>query len=343
MKKIFKYIPVALLLILAPDVTGQIFSPTRIKNRAKERAENKAESKVNEQVDKGVDKVFDSLFGAVEKSLKSTDKKPKEETKDTTKANPDTSEEAGMNMLTNLLGGIGMSAEPASSYSFDASYTMKMSTSEKGKKNDFTYKYLFSEGGNYMGAQMQGASDPEMAKQLETMEAMVFDFDKNSFFTFMNMNGQKSMLGMSIPTETSGQIIEDQYALSTYTATGTTKSILGYSCEGFSVEQGDEKYLVWISKDRVSFINKYYELFNKMSSAPNSQAMAYDVNPEIANMIEEGRMMMGMEMTDKKGNQTLMELVEIKPNDSFSFSTEGYSNMMDFGNIMEQTEKENKE
>lgn len=341
MKNAIKFFFLTAIVLFAPDANSQIFSPSRIKNRAKQRAESKAEQKVNEQVDKGVDKVFDSLFGAVEKSVKGSETKSKDSTQ--AKKSNEPGEDEAMNMLQGLLGGMGQSVEPASVYSFDASFTMKMTLEEKGKNNDFSYKYLFSKGSNYMGAKMQAASDPQMSKQLESMEAMVFDFDKNSFYTFMNMNGQKTMMGIAIPTNTTGELVENQYGKSTYTATGKTKTILGYTCEGYKVVQENEEYLVWISKNRVQFMDKYYELFNKMSSAPNSQAMAYDVNPEIANMVKEGRMMMGMEMTDTKGTKSSMEVIEIKPNDSFSFSTEGYSNMMDVSKIMEQAQQESNE
>jgi hypothetical protein len=89
-------------------------------------------------------------------------------------------------------------------------------------------------------------------------------------------------------------------------------------------------------------VARYYDAFNKMSVNQKNQAkMAYQANPEMMKMVKEERAMLGMEMTED-GNQIEMEVVKISPNDNYTFSTSGYSSMMDMGALMKQAEEAEK-
>mgnify|MGYP000430445388 CR=1 FL=1 len=108
------------------------------------------------------------------------------------------------------------------------------------------------------------------------------------------------------------------------------------------MEQDGENYMVWISDKSIPFIEDYYKAFNKMSkSIPNQKGQfAYNQNPMLTKMIENGQMMLGMDSKNKDG-EFQMEMVSIDKNDPFSFSTSGYSNMMDMSKMMEEAEKKN--
>lgn len=320
---------------------AQILSPDRIKNRIKERAEQKVENKVNEKVDSGVDKVLDGIFGGIEKGVKNATSSP--EKSENTKAPSSTSEEDASQMLSGLLGSLGGSASPASNYSFSASFDMKIQNQEGTEQAlDMTMRYYFNKDGKYMANKILDSADPNMKAQLSAMEAVVIDFEQNSVFNFMNMNGQKQMMGISFKPGTSGELAKDSYEKASYTKTNKTKTIAGYSCTGWEMTSKGETSLVWISNASIPFMNGYYKSFNQMNSAvPNqpTNAMAYLQNDELVKMMQNGQMMLGMEMKDNKSTM-IMEVLKISPNDSFSFDTAGYSNMMDINAIMKQAQQQ---
>lgn len=334
-----KSLSIVIVLLLSHEISAQRITLDKLKNRVQNRAADKAESKVNEKVDSGVDKVLDGIFGAVEKSVKSTPKTD-DSTSNTNQntASENTSNQDASKLLSQIMGGIGQSVAPDANYSFQSSYDMKMKMSDKkGKVNEMTMRYMFSNSNAYMGSKIIDASDPQMKKQMSSMEAMIFDFEKNSMYTFMNMNGQKQMMGISLKEGASGDMLKNSYEKTTYTKTTQKRTIAGYSTTAYEMIQDGEKYLVWISDRPVSFMKGYYEAFNRMSKSNPSQgaSFAYDVNPELKAMMENGQMMLGMDMSGKDGDMA-MEMLKINASDSNSFSTTGYSNMMDLGKIMEQ-------
>lgn len=314
----------------------------RLKKRAEERVAQRAEDKVNQKVDSGVDKVIDGLFGAVEKSVKPSENK-KTTTTESNNSEKEIGEEDAMNMLSNILGGMNKVSPPAASYDFNSSYDMKMKMSDKkGKVTGLTYRYMFSNSSAYMGGKLIDAEDPQMKSQMGSMEAMIFDFEKNSMYTFMNLNGQKQMMGIGFKEGITGDLAKDSYEKTTYTKTSQRKTIAGYTTTGYEMIQDGEKYLIWISDKPIAFIGKYYEAFNKMSKANSSNGvnMAYDIDEQLKGLMENGQMMLGMNSETADGKME-MEVVKISPNDASTFSTTGYSNMMDMSKIMEQSSKGN--
>ncbi|SOE20642.1 hypothetical protein SAMN06298216_1126 [Spirosomataceae bacterium TFI 002] len=332
--------------MVGPSAFTQTPILDRLKKRAEQRAAQKAEDKVNQKVDQGIDKVIDGLFGAVEKSAKSTETKPTEDkneksaTSTTTSKEP--SEEDAMNMLSNILGGMNKATPPAASYSFNSSYDMKIKmTDKKGKANGFTYRYMFSNSSAYMGGKIIDADDPQMKSQMSSMEAIVFDFEKNSMYTFMNLNGQKQMMSIGFKDGLTGDIAKESYEKTTYTKTSQKKTIAGYATTGYEMLQDGEKYMIWISDKPISFISKYYEAFNKMSKANPSNggvSMAYEIDSQLKTLMENGQMMLGMDSETGDGKME-MEVVKISPNDASTFATSGYSNMMDMSKMMQQSTK----
>jgi hypothetical protein len=309
----------------------------RLKKRAEERAAQKAEDKVGQKVDQGVDKIIDGLFGAAEKGAKPSETKSSESNSN----NKEPSEEDAVNMLSNILGGMNKVAPPAGSYSFNSSYDMKMKmTDKKGKTTGLTYRYMFSNSSAYMGGKIIDAEDPQMKSQMSSMEGMIFDFEKNGMYSFMNMNGQKQMIGIGFKEGLTGDLAKESYEKTTYTKTSQKKTIAGYATTGYEMVQDGEKYLIWISDKPITFISKYYEAFNKMSKAntSNGVSMAYEIDSQLKELMENGQMMLGMN-TETDDGKMEMEVIKITPNDPSTFSTSGYSNMMDMGKIMEQSKK----
>lgn len=320
---------------------AQILDPRKT---AKRKAEQRANQKIDQTIDKALDKVF-SGFG------KKNKKKPAEQDNSSRETQSSSSDASAMEQdpskaMSGLFGklGLGGANPPAGSYSFNSSYVMKMKS--EGKKKDENYsmemKYMFNDGGKVMGAKMLGSDNPEMSKQVEMMEAMVFDWENSQMYTFMNMNGQKQYMGISVKDGTLGDYAAEQNAKTTFTKLGKTKTIAGYICDGYLSSDGKDEYTIWISRKAIPSVARYYDSFNKMSAnQQNQMKMAYQANPEMMKMMQEGRAMLGMEMVDGSTKME-MEVVKISPTDNYTFSTDGYSSMMDMGAIMRQAEEAGK-
>jgi hypothetical protein len=112
-------------------------------------------------------------------------------------------------------------------------------------------------------------------------------------------------------------------------------------CDAYLLKQGTDESTVWISRSRVPVVSKYYESFQKMSSSNKSKInINYAGNAEMMKFVKEGRALLGTESVQTNGDKMVMEVTEIKENDSYSFSTAGYENMMDFNKIMQDAQKQ---
>ncbi|MGR3810181.1 DUF4412 domain-containing protein [Jiulongibacter sp. NS-SX5] len=336
-------------LVITASANAQIFSPERIKNRIKDRAKDRTAQEVDNRVDRGVDKVLDGLFGTVDKGAKAATDAVKEgassskESDGTETSNEEMSQEDAMGMLSGLLGGMGGGAEPAGSYDFESSYTMKLITKEGNEENEFLVKYHFTDNGEYFGSEILSMGK-DAPKGMDG-QFMVYDLANSTMFTFMNMNGQKNMMsiGMKNLEDSAEGKINSDISETTYTNTGKTKVIAGYTCEGLLMEQDGEKYLAWISKGRVPVVSAYYKSMSKANSAGKAGLkFDYGSNQQMLNMMKEGRALLGMDYLDEKEG-TSMEVIEVKASDDFTFNTSGYSNMMDFNKIMQEAQQQQTE
>jgi hypothetical protein len=167
-----------------------------------------------------------------------------------------------MKMLNGMLGGIGSAPASNSTYSFSASYVMKIHSSSKDVNSDMRLKYYFTKDGNYIGTKILGGSDPNMKSSTNAMEAIIKDFDNNSLYTFMNTDGKKSMMALglnSLGTNMTNETINTNVENSSFTKTSDTKNIAGYTCDGFILKKGDDESKIWISRSRVPVVSTYYE------------------------------------------------------------------------------------
>jgi hypothetical protein len=303
---------------------AQILSPDRIRGRIMHRAENRAAQEVDNRVDREVDKVLNGIFGSLDKEA------PAAETKQNR-------EEDALSALNKTLSGMSQTTAPNISYDFTSSYTMRMTTTEKGKTSQpMSLTYFFSSNGNYFGSEIMNAetaSEENLQNQF-----IVFDLDKKAMYTFMDANNQKNMISIGL----SGleNLAEETIETTQYTRTGKTKTIAGYACEGYLTKQDQQEYLVWISKGSVPVMSSHYKNFNKVIGA-NQKGMLfnYSANADMERMMQQGQVVMGMEY-EEKGSKTEMEVVKIKPNESYSFQTGEYNNMLDLNKMMQESKKE---
>lgn len=330
MKKITSLL--AFFMLIAAFADAQILDPRKI-------AKRKAEQKTNQKIDQTIDKALDKVFGGFGKKNKSENG---DQSEDNDSTDNDSQNEDASRAMSGLFGklGLGAATPPAASYSFTSSYVMKMKSQGRKKDENYTMemKYMFDNDGKVMGSKMMNSDNPDLNKSLEMMEGMIFDWEKGQMYSFMNMNGQKQYMGISIKDGTVGDVVEDQYKKTTFTKLGKTKTIVGYVCDAYLNDDGKTKSTVWVSQQAIPSVARYYDAFNKMSAnQQNQMKMAYQANPEMMKMVKEGRAMLGMEMTDN-GTQMEMEVVKISPNDNYTFNAAGYSSAMDINAIMKQAE-----
>lgn len=237
-----------LLCAVSLYAEAQIITPSKIGNRIKQRIEERAAENVYRRVDNGVDKAVDGVFETADKSAK-----------DVVSGNEDNDQEAATRAMSGLLGGIGKSLPPEENYVFENSYTMKVTSTGGKESGDMLVTYYFKNNAPYMGARykMTSVKGEQPAGQLD---AMIFDFDKESVYTFMNNDGQKVMMGMSYAN---AKNMEDyankKMEESVYTKTGQTKTIIGHRCDGYLLTQGKDETLLWVSQDRVPVLADQYK------------------------------------------------------------------------------------
>ncbi len=308
-----------LLIILSIGFgsSAQIWNPKNV-------AKRKAEDRVNQKVDSTIDKALDGLFAP-----KKNDKKSGDNTK-TSSGEPD---------ISGILGGLNMGGTPNSSYSFSSSLTMKMTMSNPKEKSNFTMrsKYMFSEDNTAMGIKFLESDNKDLAKSTAMMDAVIMDFGQQKIFTFMNNDGQKTMMGIGIKDDDLSKYVEKENDKINIEKTTQSKTIAGYKCTGYKINQTNEKseVLMWVSNTRVG---DFAKLASKMSQggspfgvkAKTPNYMSYNVHPEFVKMANEGRMVLGFTAKGDKGETSDMEYEEVKVNDKMTFNTSGYKSM--FGN-----------
>ena len=317
----------AIFLLIAAHTQAQILDPTKVLKR---KATDRTNQKIDQSIDKALDKVFDG-FGKKKTSEEREEEEPSYESNDTEAS--DASESMGK-LFGNL--GFGGAPAPASSYSFSSSYVMQLKNSGRKKDENYTMKikYMFDEEGKIMGSKILSSDNPDLNKSLEMMEAMVFDVDKMYMYSFMNVNGQKQFMGVSVKEGAVGDALEGQYQKTKLTKLGETRTIAGYKSEAFLVDDGQQQSTVWLSVNAIPSVARYYDAFNKMTaSQKNQMKVAFQANPELLQLFQQGRALMAME-TSTKDAKTELEILEISPRDSFSIQTAGYRSMMDINSLM---------
>jgi hypothetical protein len=326
------------LIIVSAAADAQIFDPRKT-------AKRKAEQRTNQKIDQTIDKALDKVFSGFGKNKK--DKNNEQDKKENINIEGASEEEnaAAQNALGNMMGLFGgKSTPPQPSYSFNSSYVMQVKSVSKKENMTMSMKYMFNDGGKVMGAKLLSTDNADMNKSMGMMEAMIFDWENNQLYNLMNMNGQKQYMGIKLDDNAIGDYAIEKNQTMSFTKTGKTKTILGYACDGYLSKDNKDEYIVWMSRNSIPAIAKYYDAMNKTSSSfgkNGKNQMAYEVNPEMLKLVKAGRAMLGMEMDDK-GTRTEMEIIEINPSDNITISTEGYNSMMDMGALMKQAEQESK-
>jgi len=184
------------------------------------------------------------------------------------------------------------------SYDFEWKYKLKM----KSKQGDFDMAYYLKSGANYFG------SKPEFKeKMVMNGMFMVMDQEAKAMTVFMSANGKKS--GHIVPsmTDVADTADNEQLMSEMNYKELDTKTILGYECQGFQLENKDMKMVMYITFDAPVSFNQVY-------GGTNSKALPKGFDPKWLKRADNS-LMMEMTFTNKKkkkysATMTCVELAE---------------------------------
>ena len=202
------------------------------------------------------------------------------------------------------------SKELRDNYDFDYTYKLKMTH----KKDDIQFDYYLKKDAGYFGF-----SIPLMTKEQEGMNMFtVMDTDNAVTAMFMEMMGkkvvQKSKIKLSdfdADNDTSDFTIKEI----------GSKTILGYNCQGFIMENKDTEITAYITDEAPISFNKVWDT--------GKNKMPKGFNPAWMKKYSENGLMMEMQYVDKKKakNNMTMTCVALEKTD-FSIQTSNYGSML---------------
>tara|TARA_R110002049_G_scaffold294407_1_gene481019 strand:- start:3397 stop:4158 length:762 start_codon:yes stop_codon:yes gene_type:complete len=232
--------------------------------------------------------------------------------------------EVSENQLKSMMSSMMGDVKVEESYSFSKSIvyeTYEINSSGKNKKVN-KIEMLFSEGGESFGIKML----EEKGKPVKKMVTILLDISADVMITLMeDKPGEKSGVAIKIPKKglkLPGMNSEKDEDV-TLTKTSETRLIKGYTCTKYIGNSKDASSVSWVADDLdMSFAAVFHDLFK-------SKSPSFDKMPEGA--------MLEAISTDKDGNKTVMEAVEVNTNTTLTLSTKEY-NVMSMGQMMKGTE-----
>lgn len=270
----------------------------QILNKLTRKLEDKIEKMGEEEIDKELSKEVDKDLGQ-DTTLR----------KDTTYGGYDRTSKA-------LLEGIlGSSMNPENielpdAYHFDMSVTYEM-INEKDKASYIKY-LLPSSGTKVIGFEM-------MDKDKKAESKIVWDLEREVMVMYQeDKKGNKSL--QKLPSFTNvfskqmEQENEEKYGETTIKKTGNTKTILGYSCDEYIMENDEIVSNIWIAGKFPYSYREYADVFSQQLKTPGYSELS-----------EKEGFALEMKTTykDKKANTTELKAVDISK-DAFSLNNEEY-------------------
>ena len=150
---------------------------------------------------------------------------------------------------------------PAESYAFNHKVEMEINSGKEAMLVD----YYLTDSGNFFGTSIQN-------EKVKNDFMTVFDVDREAMFTFMENDGQKMRMGIEFKTDDS-TTEEPTFSI---TATGNSKTILGYNCQEYKITGKDMTATVWVTKEvDIRFPSTFY---NTKQNQNNNQEWMNDLD-----------------------------------------------------------------
>jgi len=206
------------------------------------------------------------------------------------------------------------------SYKFDHNFKLQMENFEDEKIVSVMKMMLYmNEGLGTMGVKLEGAGS-------EQLDFMVLDIKKNEMLTMMNNQGQK--MGMRIEMDSSELPEEENQDIADigFEKTGQSKVISGYNCDEYKIVGKSEEdknkgnQYFWITDDTeadwIKSVSAFLEYASRMPTSYN-----------LPDSYPEGSVIQMVQVSEDKKTKNVITVLEVNMNDSFSYSTSGYSFM----------------
>lgn len=231
------------IVALPATMNGQVGN--LLKNKLKAAAATEAEKKEEKKSVNLRDRLVGSIVGEAD-TLSTGDAD-----EDGTQARP-----RNGNPLSGLLGG-GANVPHRDVYKFDASIVMLMEIYEKGEKEASSvveYTTYISTGSEDVAIEIRPVSgEAASSSGGAAVMQMIYDKENNCMLMLTSMGTQNTAIASNLDealAETE-ETEEDLYDTEnpTYTKTGETKMISGYKCDGYLLEDGENRVKMWVTKD----------------------------------------------------------------------------------------------
>lgn len=236
---------------------------------------------------------------------------------------PDRSPNTTMNQVYMDAMGLTGNVDYEESYSFDA--FVQMEVSEYNKNQKLKEKTMYD---SYIN---KDAVDYAMVfTDKDTKSTIVFDTKNSAMLILSDSDGEKTGFAMGIDPEDLADEVEEQAEKSGVDSyapykTGKTKTILGYSCDEYLVEDESSEAHMWVSEKLGKQVRR--EMFNNKQTFGAAFYHAAYMNG----------MVMEYDITEKdNGDRTVMVVTDIDLNRSNTISTRNYAVMSMKGSSPEE-------
>jgi hypothetical protein len=306
MRTVNACLALALAMIISTAANAQIV------DRTTDRATQKANDRVDQRIDQGIDKGLDAIEGVFRKGKKkdkSASEQAPEETSDQEKSNASSTEsQAAYGMFG------ASSTELKSNYDFDHQVDMRIESFDKKGKSEGvqTMQMFFSDSETHVGVKaiMEGMNS-----------VSIIDMTKYQMIMLMDMGGSKMAMAIDFDPSKFATEVEttDEATDVNFRKTGRTKTILGYSCDEYIMEDESSTVEFWVTRE------EQLDLFKAFGAMGASGKGAGGFSS-----VTEYPMGMTMEFTStekKNGEKATMQVTKIQRNIDYSISTAGYSLM----------------
>jgi hypothetical protein len=283
-------------ITIAP-VFGNAQILNKLKNKVQQAIERKIEQKVEEKVEREVDKAagkavdnaWDAVFGA-----------------DSASYNGSSIDTAKLKQLSSVFNQANVPTE--SQYSFYIKTTMEMKFIPKSGRLDppTILEMYFKQGTKYTGSTYTG----DASRNEGELMFMIADYQNKALIVLMGDNEKKYRTVMSMDPalyNQSNQVEKQQEPVDWNNVTEWRgykklgkKTIMGYSCDGYSITNEIGKSEVWITRDETFGTENFFNAGNMGMKSKFPSEMPYG-------------MLVEMQSEDlKTGDKSIITLKEVK-------------------------------
>ena len=266
-------ITVSLVLCFALPIQAQFLK--KLRKVAENAVEQTVLNRTDEEVSKGTDKTIDSITKGKKANKTNKNKRKEDESNnigETEKNLSNKDKQAQESKIMGIFGG-GLEGIP-DTYEFQ--YVMDMSLTTK--KDKMAMKYYIQPDAAYFG----NAIADEKANSI-----IVYDMENQAMVTFMDNGRQKMAMKMRMPFDADAQkemAKSDTNQKNMKITPLLDKTILGFNCSGYQIEQKDGISKFYITNETpVSFVGVFSSIEQMPKSGYNA-TIPFDENSMIMEM-----------------------------------------------------------